>query len=61
VRILLAAKPDTEAQVRHLIDQALSGQLVFPDGFTTSWRLRASRPAEVSAEEIGSAERLTRS
>ncbi|HLK77348.1 MAG TPA: hypothetical protein VKU77_27320 [Streptosporangiaceae bacterium] len=60
-RILLAAEQDTEAQVRQLIDQALSGQLKFPDGFTTSWRLRASRPAEVSAEEIGFAERLTRS
>jgi hypothetical protein len=59
VRILLAAEPDTEAQVRQLIDQALSGQLKFPDSFTTPWRLRASRPAEVSAEEIGFAERLT--
>jgi hypothetical protein len=61
VRILFAAEPDTEAQVRHLIDQALSGQLQFPDGFTTPWRLRTSRPTEVSVEESDLAERLIRS
>jgi hypothetical protein len=61
VRVLFAAEPDTEAQIRHLIDQALSGQLKFPDGFTTPWRLRTSRSAEVSAEETGHAERLIRS
>ncbi len=51
VRILFAAKPDTEGEVRHLIEQALSGQMKFPDGFTTPWQLRASWPSEVSAEE----------
>jgi hypothetical protein len=61
VRVLFAAEPDTEAQVRQLIELAMSGQLQFPDGFTTPWRLRASRPAEVSAEEIELAERLIRS
>ena len=61
VRILFATKPDAEAQVRQLIDLALSGRLKFPDGFTTQWRLRASRPAEVSAEETKLAERLIRS
>jgi hypothetical protein len=61
VRILFAAEPNKEVEVRHLIDQALSGQLKFPDGFITQWRLRTSRPSEVSAEETDHAERLTRS
>jgi hypothetical protein len=61
VRILFAAEPDTEAQVRRLIEQALSGQVRFPDGFTTPWRLCRSQPGEVSAQEIEDAERLIRS
>ena len=35
VRILFAAEPDTEGEVRHLIEQALSGQMKFPDDFAT--------------------------
>lgn len=61
VRILFAAEPDTEGKVRDLIGQALSGQLKFPDGFVAAWRLRTSRPGEVSAEEADDAERLIRS
>lgn len=61
VRILFAAEPDAEDEVRRLIDQALSGQLKFPDGFTTPWRLSTSSPSEVSAEETDHAERLIRS
>jgi hypothetical protein len=61
VRIVFAAEPGTEARVRQLIDLALSGQLKFPDGFATPWRLRASRPAEVSAEETELAGRLIHS
>ncbi len=61
VRILFAAEPDKEDEVRHLIEQALSGQLNFPDGFTTPWQLRASWPSEVSAEETGHAKLLIRS
>jgi hypothetical protein len=49
VRILFAAEPDTEARIRQLIDQALTGQLRFPDGFTTPWRLRTSWPADGTA------------
>ena len=59
--ILFAAEPDTEGEVRQLIDQALSGQMEFPDGFTTPWRLRTSWASEVSAEETDPAERLIRS
>jgi hypothetical protein len=51
VRILFAAEPDTEPEVRRLIELALSGQAEFPEGFTTPWRLRASRPSKVSAED----------
>ena len=61
VRILFAAEPDTEPEVRRLIELALSGLAEFPDGFTTPWRLRASRPSDVSAEETGQAEHLIRS
>jgi hypothetical protein len=61
VRVLFAAEPSTEGQVRHLIGQALSGQLTFPDGFTTPWRLRTSRPSEVWPEETDHAEHLIRS
>lgn len=61
VRILFAAEPDAEQQVRHLIEQALSGKLTFPDGFITPWRLRSSRPCDVSADEKDHARRLTHS
>ena len=61
VRILFAVEPDKEGEVRHLIEQALSGQLKFPDGFATPWWLCANWPSEISAEETGHAERLIRS
>jgi hypothetical protein len=61
VRILFAAEPHKEDKVRHLIDQALSGQLKFPAGFTTPWQLRASWPGEIPAEETGHAKPLIRS
>jgi hypothetical protein len=60
VRILFAAEPDREGEVRHLIEKALSGQLKFPDGFTTPWQLRSSWPSELSAEDAGDAESLIR-
>jgi len=60
VRTLFAAEPDKEDEVRHLIEQALSGQLKFPDGLAASWQLRATGPSEISAEETGCAERLIR-
>jgi hypothetical protein len=61
VRILFAAEPDQEDEVRRLIGQALSGRLKFPDGFAAVWQLRASWPSEISAEETGHAELLIRS
>ena len=61
MRILFAAEPHKEEEVRHLIEQALSGQLKFPDGFTTPWQVRASWPGEISAGQTGHAKLLIRS
>lgn len=60
VRILFAAEPGTEGEIRQLIDQALSRHRDFPDGFTTPWQLRAGRASEVMAEETDQAHRLLR-
>ena len=61
ITILFATEPETEQRVRHLIELALSGQMTFPDGFTTPWRLQSSRPSQVSAEETDHARRLIHS
>ena len=58
VRVLFVAEPEAEYEVRRRIEQALSRQWRFPDGFTTPWQLRESRPSDVSPEETGQAERL---
>jgi hypothetical protein len=60
VRILFAAEPDRESEIRRLIELALCGQVEFPEGFTTAWRVRASWPSEVSAEETDQAKHLIR-
>jgi hypothetical protein len=61
VRVLFAAEPEDETEVRRRIELALSGQWRFPDGFTTPWHLRRSRPGQVSPQEQLHAERLVRS
>lgn len=61
VRVLFATEPETEHEVRWRIERALSGQWRFPDGFTTPWQLRESRPGDVSPAETGQAESLIRS
>jgi hypothetical protein len=61
VRVLFAAEPETESEVRRRIERALSGEWEFPDGFTTPWQLRDSRPDDVSPRERNHAERLIRS
>lgn len=45
VRVLFAAEPATEPEVRRRIQRALSGQWRFPDGFTARWQLQESGPA----------------
>lgn len=51
VTVLFTAEPETEHEVRRHIELALSGRWRFPDGFTTPWQLRESRPRDVSLEE----------
>jgi hypothetical protein len=59
IRILFAAEPDREAQVRRRIETALaSGRLSKSDGGTTYWQLRSSQPGEVSANEAEHGEQL---
>jgi hypothetical protein len=61
VRVLFAAAPEVERVVRQRIEMALSsGHLRAPDGTTTRWQLRSSRPSEVPAKEAEHAERLAR-
>jgi hypothetical protein len=50
VRILFAAEPDAEGEVRHLTDQALSGQNKFPGGFTTPVAA-AHKPAPARSQQ----------
>jgi hypothetical protein len=61
LRVLFAAEPTAEAEVRKRIDAALSlGSLVGPDGATTRWQLRDARPGPLRDDEAGHAERLIR-
>jgi hypothetical protein len=60
VRILFATEPAKERTVRRLIEQGLSGEVKYPDGFTTPWRLARSGPGDVAADEAGLAESLIR-
>ncbi|WP_432834156.1 hypothetical protein [Dactylosporangium sp. CA-092794] len=59
LRILFAADPSDEPEVRRRIDTALGdGQLHGPDGTITRWRLRESRADTVAPEETAHAARL---
>jgi hypothetical protein len=60
IRILFAAEPEMESEVRRRIEQALSGQWLYPEGFTPSWELLACRPGQVSPVESSHAQRLIR-
>jgi hypothetical protein len=60
VRVLFAAEPEMESEVRRRIEQALGGQWQYPDGFTTSWQLQACRPSDVSSAETDHAQLLIR-
>lgn len=61
VRILFAAEPDAEDEVRRLIDQAPVRATEIPGRLHHPWRVSISSPSEVSAEETDDAERLIRS
>ncbi|MGV9450279.1 hypothetical protein [Streptomyces sp. NPDC003635] len=61
LRVLFASEPADEAELRGRIESALSeGRLDGPDGRTTRWRLRDTRPGVVHDDERDHAERLTR-
>ncbi len=61
VRILFAAEPEAEREVRDRIDLALAGQWPLPDELTAAWRLTGSGPSDVTAAEEDHAGRLIRS
>lgn len=60
LRTLFATEPATEHVVRGRIDLALAaGRMQGPDAGVTRWRLHSSGRSDLTAEEAGSAERLT--
>jgi len=60
LRILFAAAPADEAEVRDRIDAALGrGSCVGPDGRTSTWTLVSTGPDVVGLGETAHAERLT--
>jgi hypothetical protein len=62
LRILFAAEPADEVEVRRRIDEALArGQGADPAGAHTSWQLIRSGPSDVRPGELAHARRLTES
>jgi hypothetical protein len=62
LRVLFAAEPAAEADVRGRIEAALSrAALDGPDGVTTRWRFHGARPGVVRMDEAEHAERLVQS
>ena len=62
LRVLFAAEPSDEAEVRRRIGDALGrGELVGPDGVRTTWQLVADAAGTVTDEERPHAERLAAS
>lgn len=59
LRVLFAADPAVEPEVRARIDAALAGGRVDGDR-TTRWRFDGARPARVREDETEHAERLVR-
>jgi hypothetical protein len=59
LRVLFAAEPAAEAEVRDRIVEALSrGRLSGPDGLTTRWEFRGAQASAVRADETIRAARL---
>src|SRR5579871_3595589 len=59
LRVLFAAEPADEAEVRRRIEAALSGDsLTGPDGATSRWQLRSARPGLLRDDEAEHAEQL---
>jgi hypothetical protein len=61
LRVLFAAEPAAEADVRSRIEAALSQPgLTGPDGITTHWQLDSAQPGRLRDNETQQAERLIR-
>jgi hypothetical protein len=61
LRVLFAAEPAAEPEVRRRIGAALSGgSLAGPDGVTTRWQLDDAHPGLLRDDEAGHAEQLIR-
>jgi hypothetical protein len=61
LRVLFAAEPTAEAEVRRRIEAALSSDgLTLPDGVTARWRLDSVQPGLLRDDEAEHAERLIR-
>jgi hypothetical protein len=59
LRVLFAAEPERERDVRRRIDAALAaGRVAGPDGGTTRWQLRSSAAGTVDPDEADHASRL---
>ncbi len=60
LRVLFAADPAAEADVRRRIETALSrGGLTGPDGVTTRWQFRSAQPGVLRDDDAQHAEQLT--
>ena len=61
LRVLFAAQPAAEAEVRRRIEAALAhAALTGPDGVTTRWQLHSAQPGLLRDDEAGHAEQLIR-
>ena len=61
LRVLFAAEPTAEAEVRHRIEAALSqASLTGPDGVTTRWQLRSGQRGQLRDDEAQHAADLVR-
>jgi hypothetical protein len=60
VRILFAAEPGTEPEVRRRIELALSGRWPLPDGLIPAWQLRSNQTSDITPGEADHAGRLIR-
>jgi len=62
LRVLFAAEPANEAEVRRRIEAGLAqAALTGPDGVTTGWQLRSTRPGLLRDDEAEHAEQLVNS
>ena len=59
LRVLFAAEPEDEPEVRRRIGEALAGgQVAAPDATVSSWQLLTSEPSSVLPDELDHGRRL---